>query len=100
MNIWEDPWLSRPPSFRVISARKEGCRNNFVGDLLDPTNSSWKEDIVRSTFLPFEANEILDIPISSIPLDDVFVWHYGKSGLYTVKSGYSLLRSIKVQWRG
>lgn len=35
VNIWKDPWLTRPPSFRVISPRKEGCRSEVVADLID-----------------------------------------------------------------
>lgn len=92
MNIWSVPRLNRPPSRGVISKRKEGCTCEVVADLSDPLGGIWKEEVVRETFLPFEANEILDMPLHPIPLDNTFVWNHEKSGENSVKRDTVLLR--------
>lgn len=95
VRIWENPWLSRPPSYRVISPKKEGCECVVVSDLIDPIGGRWREDLVQECFLPFEAAEVLAIPLSSLPLSDEFFWSYEKTGVYSVKSGYNFINFYK-----
>lgn len=95
IRIWGDPWLSRPPSFKVISPRREDSGLENVADLIDPISGLWKEEVVREHFLDFEAGEVLEMPLASIALDDAYVWNYEKSGIYTVRSGYKFIRFYK-----
>lgn len=62
--------------------RGVSCMYEKVNELLGISMGTWKEDIVRDNFLPFESEEILSISLSSLPLDDVFMWNYEKSGTY------------------
>jgi ribonuclease HI len=47
--------------------------------------------VVRSTFLPFEAENILGIPLSHTRQADKLIWGGTKTGDYAVHSGYHLL---------
>lgn len=47
--------------------------------------------MVRDNFIQFEAEEILSIPFASLPIKDMLVWGYEKSGNYSIKSGYHFI---------
>jgi hypothetical protein len=55
-----------------------------------PETRWWNRQLVKNTFLPFEAEQILQIPIINISRDDVFTWPKSKDGEYTVKSATKL----------
>ena len=76
INIWSDPWIPRGSTRRVITQRG-GNVVTKVNDLIDPTTNNWDEDLVRQTFLPEDANIILQIPIHTHE-DDFIAWHYDK----------------------
>ena len=44
--------------------------------------------LVLNSFLKEEVKAILGIPSSLSHLDDYILWHYEKSGNYSVRSGY------------
>ena len=54
----------------------------------------WKVDMVRSIFLPFEANTILKIPMSYNLPEDSLIWIGNKKGSFTVKSAYHITSSM------
>ena len=56
--------------------------------LIDSESKRWKVDLVRSLFLPFEANTILNIPLSYNLPEDKIIWIGNKRGEFTVKSAY------------
>ncbi|KAL5806378.1 hypothetical protein ACOSQ4_029111 [Xanthoceras sorbifolium] len=88
ISIYKDPWLPRPSSFKICSPSwlPEGAT---VSALLERPGF-WCEGLVRRSFLPFEADIILGIPLSSFPRSDSVLWHYDKQGSFTVKSAYRL----------
>ncbi|XP_075665622.1 uncharacterized protein LOC142635327 [Castanea sativa] len=69
----------------------------MVSSLIDVDTKWWKFDLVRSTFLPFEADSILRIPISYSLLEDQLIWIGNKRGSFTVKSAYYIaMRMVEV----
>ena len=50
--------------------------------------------MIRSTFLPFEADAILKIPLSRSLSDDKLIWMGNNRGEFTVKSAYHLAHSL------
>ena len=50
--------------------------------------------MVRSIFLPFEANTILKIPMSYNLPEDSLIWIGNKKGSFTVKSAYHITSSM------
>lgn len=45
--------------------------------------------------MDFDLESIKSIPLN-LNLDDKLVWHYDKTGKYSVKSGYNLFQKIKI----
>lgn len=62
----------------------------MVSSLIDHDTKWWKIDVVRSLFLPFEANTILKIPLSYNLFEDCLIWIGNKNGKFTVKSAYHI----------
>ena len=58
-----------------------------VNELINPVTGEWDEQLVRETFWPEDANEILRIPIAE-NLDDWPAWYFDAKGLFFVKSAY------------
>ena len=50
--------------------------------------------MIRSTFLPFEADAILKIPLSRRLPDDKLIWMGNNQGEFTIKSAYHLAHSL------
>ncbi|KAL5547790.1 hypothetical protein UlMin_003021 [Ulmus minor] len=46
--------------------------------------------LIRDSFMDFEAEKIIQIPRSSLSLADSYCWHFDNKGLYSVKSAYKL----------
>ncbi|KAL5551842.1 hypothetical protein UlMin_002018 [Ulmus minor] len=63
--------------------------DSLVSDLLDNAGR-WKTQLIRDSFLDFEAEKIIQIPRSSLNLADSYCWHFDNKGLYSVKSAYKL----------
>ena len=51
-------------------------------------------DMVRRFFLPFEANTILNIPLSYNLPEDSIIWMGNKRGVFSVKSAYYVALSV------
>lgn len=61
-HMWRHNWLPRAACMRPITTPPVDGPI-FVQELIDVTSASWKEDLVRNTFLPFDASIILSIPL-------------------------------------
>jgi hypothetical protein len=61
-----------------------------VSQLIDPTTSSWDEDLIRSIFCTVDDKRIMQIPLNTNGFGDFISWKYTKHGRYTVRSGYHL----------
>ena len=55
IDIWGSRWLPRPKSFAVITAKPENPPGTKVRDLIDYANFTWREDLIRDTFIPYDA---------------------------------------------
>ena len=60
----------------------------MVSALIDEETKRWKVDRVKSLFLPFEAEMILNIPLNYNLLEDKIIWVGNKKREFTVKSAY------------
>lgn len=68
-----------------------------VANLIAHDKTEWNVGLVRSTFLPFEAETILSIPISPMNPIDTQVWAKTPNGIIFVKSTYKVVvRYLKV----
>ena len=62
----------------------------MVSSLINPATKWWRADVIRATFLPFEAETILRIPLSQSLLEDKLIWMGNSRGEFTVKSAYHI----------
>ncbi|KAE8779487.1 Alanyl-tRNA synthetase [Hordeum vulgare] len=62
-----------------------------VGDLIDTTDWSWRQELVRETFTASYAEAILNIPLRQGGGDDFLAWAFERSGNYSVKMAYRAL---------
>ena len=101
IHIWEDRWLPTPTTYKVISPQKDFDNFPMVSSLLDEDTKWWKTDLVRSIFLPFEADSILKIPISYDLPKDQLISLGNKMGSFTMKSVYYLaMKVVEVKGNG
>ncbi|KAL5566455.1 hypothetical protein UlMin_029619 [Ulmus minor] len=91
--IYHDGWLPRDGVFKTSSPRVLG---NFekVSSLIT-ASGAWDSNLIRTSFHPDEAEAILSLPLPRRKVPDSFLWHYDKSGHYTVRSGYWLTSNSK-----
>lgn len=65
-------------------------------ELISYDDNGWDEGVVQLLFNEEEANEIFRTPLVNTEVDDEIIWHYSNKGVYTVKSGYELVRSTSL----
>ena len=88
VHIWEDRRILTPDSFKVVSSRSPSSERVMVSSLIDIDRRSWDVAKVNNTFLPFEAQVILGIPISPRLLEDFLIWGWTPNGRFSIKSAY------------
>ena len=91
VHIWNDKWIPMANMYKVISPKVQiSRRGGMVSCLLDEESKGWNVDLIRTTFLPHEAEVILGIPISSVAPEDSQVWAKTPNGTFTVNSAYKV----------
>ena len=88
IRIWEDKWLPTPTTYKVISPSWLFDDFPMVSALIDEETKRWKFDTLKSLFLPFEVETILNIPLSYSLPEDKIIWVGNKRGEFLVKSAY------------
>ncbi|KAF3960285.1 hypothetical protein CMV_014994 [Castanea mollissima] len=87
VKIWCDKWLPSTESFRVTSPQRLCAELERVDQLIDSESGMWKADLIRKTFLPFDAEKILSIPLRPRLLEDTEVL-VKQINLYVKLSGH------------
>ena len=62
--------------------------------LLENQHLKWKQSIVNEIFLPFEAAQILSIPLPTHARQDKFIWGETINGEFSVRSAYKLIKRL------
>ena len=60
----------------------------MVGDLINPIDCSWNEDLLNEYFHPDDVKIIRGIAVSRTQRPDTYGWTFTDSGKYSVKSGF------------
>ena len=63
-----------------------------VSSLIDESSKQWNVELIRICFNPADAEHILNIPLSHNRVSDFVSWPYTKTGAYTVKSAYIMVK--------
>lgn len=91
IKIWEDAWIPSMVSDRIISPRPAMDIGEKVANLIAHDKVEWNMGLVRSIFLPFEAKNILSIPISPMNPTDTQMQAKTPNGILSVKSAYRVV---------
>ena len=94
IHIWEDKWLPTPTTYKKISPPCIFDDFPMVSALINQDTKHLKADLVKRTFLPFEADTILSIPLSYSFLDDKLIWIENKRREFSVRSAYYIAHPI------
>ncbi|XP_062014012.1 uncharacterized protein LOC133730441 [Rosa rugosa] len=93
VSIVSDRWLPCLIGFKVVSPvslpRHQKVESLFMA------SGAWDVPLLKSIFLPHEADMILSMPIGLRTVPDKLVWHFTKTRVYTVKSGYWVARDMQ-----
>lgn len=93
--IYGTNWLPRDSNMKICSYRAwPGL--NFVSDLMT-ASGQWNENLLHHIFSWEEASLISEIPVGQRNLPDRLIWHYEKSGFFSVRSGYRLAQEEALQ---
>ncbi|KAF7842396.1 reverse transcriptase [Senna tora] len=89
VKAWMDPWIPNAPGFKPLSrplhaGGLEVKVNEFI------SNGRWNVELLRCWFSEKECADIINISLSITNRSDKLLWSHNRSGLFTVKSGYSL----------
>ncbi|XP_021621451.1 uncharacterized protein LOC110621477 [Manihot esculenta] len=84
----EDVWV--PLLFSGKPHLKEGHDTHItrVVQLINPSSKLWDATILSRNFEPADVEKIRAIPLSIFAREDRLVWHFEKSGVYSVRSGH------------
>ncbi|XP_058783927.1 uncharacterized protein LOC131658676 [Vicia villosa] len=80
---------------RVLKGRRSLDEDCKVAALIDEDLRMWNRDLVFQAFDHDEATQIVSIPLSRSHMMDKRIWHFEKSGEYSVRSAYHLSLQIK-----
>lgn len=94
-DIWAHNWIPRDSFKRPITSLVQDPPLK-VAHFIDATTASWNEDLLRSTFTPFDALEILKIPLCTRKIADFWAWHEVSRGIFSVRSAYRMILRTKL----
>lgn len=94
IDIWKDPWLLDPLWRKILTPNPHKVGLAKVSDLIDPTNKAWRANLIKETFSSPDAEQILEIPISTTDVPDKRIWKESSSGKFMVKSAYVLAKEM------
>ncbi|KAK6147935.1 hypothetical protein DH2020_018847 [Rehmannia glutinosa] len=91
INVWRDPWLRDQSNFWTTTQQVDGLEDLRVNDLFVPGSFEWDVGMIEEYFSERDVNQILSIPLCNSGEMDRQIWHFSKTGSYTVNSGYTRL---------
>lgn len=89
--MFKDPWIPKELSFKPVCIDQMNIDlkvSNFI-----TISSEWDIRKLREVVLSSDVEIINRIPIN-LNLDRKLIWHFDKTGKYTVKSGYKVFFEI------
>ena len=67
----------------------------LVAELIDETEGRWTREVVEEHMQPIDAQTVMQIPLPTMATEDCWAWHYERSGHFTVRSCYRMLKETK-----
>ena len=93
--VLKDCWLLNQPTKRVLFQPEEEICEWRVSDLIDWPSHQWDRERIHALFDQFDAEAILQVPLSRWVVQDALIWSFTKNGKYIVKSGYDVAKQLR-----
>jgi hypothetical protein len=93
--MWNDNWIPSNVSMKLLVKLNSG-RAAVVADLMKENGREWDSEILRENLIPMDMEVVLKIPLSRYNMEDVNAWAYERSGVYSLRSTYKLLKDIQM----
>lgn len=74
ISVFKDNWIPDALGGRVVGTVQGVDENMKVANLIDARLGCWKNHLIDSCFLPFDATRIKAIPLSDLPQPDLLYW--------------------------
>lgn len=92
--IWGTNWIPRASMKRPLTSLLPHPPTK-VSELIIQATSSWNEHLIRTTFIPIDAEAILQIPLCTRQTDDFWAWSEDRRGVFTVRFAYRMIQNTK-----
>lgn len=92
ISVNDAAWLPGADNFRVRH-HISNVNITMVVELIDENTKTWREDLIRTTFEPDDADKILRTPLASEAHPDMIFWRGEHSGEFAVRSTYKMLQN-------
>lgn len=96
VNIWADQWIGGLSSMKPLM-RMGGANVEHVHELYILGTRTWNEQLVRDSFLPRDAEEILKVRPGIRMQEDVYAWAFERSGWPSIRYCYRILKDEQDQ---
>ena len=98
-SIWvlKDCWLPNQPTKKILFQLEKEIWEWRVSNLIAWPNHQWDKERINAMFHPFDADAILQVPLSRWVVQDVVMWSDSKKGNYTVKSRYYVAKQLRME---
>lgn len=94
-DIWANNWIPRTHMKRSVTSLLQAPPKR-VSELINHATSSWNEPLVRSVFIPINAEAILQISLCTRQIEDFWAWSEDRGGIFTVRSAYRMIQLTKM----
>jgi hypothetical protein len=91
VRIWRDSWLPNQAGFKVCSPVKVLAPDACVSQLINISTRSWNYRLIRDIFSDFEAQQIINLPLSWRLPNDRRIWHWERDGNFSVRSTHHMI---------
>lgn len=79
IDIWQDNWLPHQNGYKVWTPKPDNLDISLVPELISQYGC-WNSGLINSIFFPFEATQILQIPLPINAQNDHLSWGPDKRG--------------------
>ena len=94
IKIWHDGWLPHQNRHKIWTTQNILPEDTTISMLLDDEYLKWKHSIANEIFLPFEATQILSIPLPAFARQDKFIWGETNNGDFSIRSTCRLIKRL------
>ena len=95
IRVLQDCWLPNHPTKKIFFQSEEEIWEWRVSNLVDWQIHQWDKERIMAILHQFDANAILQVPLSRRVVQDVLLWSFAKKGRYTVRSGYFVAKQLR-----